>query len=152
MALEGEIPLVMQVSVGEPLNRTLQLSGVVRQEQEKGAYASGRPFDIFAGARIDIGSVKIFSNYFGRYSVSISSQNGGFLMHDSGSSKPGIPYCLILDSTRLLSHAGIFEYEMESKSEGFGTTRSMVLAIDALPEGLADGLYSDRLAFTLISR
>lgn len=151
--IAGDIPVVLQVSVGESLDTTLQLSGIVGPDAGRKSQDSDHPFFIGdEGLYINIGSLKIFSNHLGGYSISISSQNNGFLVRDSGGARTGIRYALLLDGHLIHSESGVFEYEMGGKSEGRGSLLQLDLLIDDVPAGLQNGRYSDWLAFAMTVR
>jgi hypothetical protein len=151
--IEGNIPLILQVSVGESRDATLLLSGIVGPDASIESGSSNHAFfPIQGNLRVNIGSLKIFSNYPGNYSISISSQNGGLLTRDHGDAGMGVQYDLMLNGRSLHSESGLFEYEMRGKSDGGGSYVSLDAWIGDLPEALQNGRYSDRLVFSLTVR
>ena len=148
--IEGNVPLVLQVSVNESKDATLQLSGLTGSTEGRQSGNSNHSFfAIHSDLRIIIGSLKIFSNHLGNYCISISSQNGSMLRRDNGAAGTGVRYDLLLNGQVLHTESGLFEYEMSGKSDSGGSSLWLSLLIGSLPEGLQDGRYSDRLSFTL---
>jgi len=147
------VPVLLEISVDQPLNSALLLSGRYgSNEINEGHFPGQRIFEIRKDSHIQLGPANLFSNINGRYCILITSQNDGILEHDPEFPDRAIPYKLLINGTSISSKAGRFEYETFGKSVGGGTSFDVAIDFGEVPDGLPAGIYSDRLAFSVVAR
>ncbi|HWP67909.1 MAG TPA: hypothetical protein VN437_01320 [Rectinemataceae bacterium] len=147
------VPVILKISVDHSWNTTLRLSGIYGSAGIYTNQSSGqRFFEIRKAARVDLGAANLFSNVSGKYCIVAASQNGGKLGHDAGNADRAIPYSLLVNGTAVASSNGLFEYQTFGKSTGSGTLFDVGIELGEIPEGLPEGIYSDRLVFSVEMR
>ncbi len=133
LVLKGTVPAVLEIDVtGNAAATTLPLDTVVTGSNE-----------------ITVASVNEKSNSSTGYDVSISSDNGGFLVHETvGSSK--VAYGITYDGAAVnLASGETFQNPSSSYADVDKDVVVNSLAGSANYAGLLEGEYQDTLTFTI---
>lgn len=146
------VPPVLKLSLDFSQGSTTNLVGVIPSGDASASQLpanEGSSFVIRAGARINVGNARLFSNIKSSYTISVVSANGGELRDPAGNPGSGIGYELSLGDMPARASGNTFSFLASGKSVRGGTAMSVALNIPQVPAGASSGVYSDQITFSI---
>lgn len=148
------IPPILKLSIDNTINNAIAIAARYVSPDTNVPQTPVPPsgffiFDMKPGAVFPIGTIRVFSNMIGFYSVRIETTNHGQLTAMDGQNTARVPYSILLGAATLGSDSGDFLYQLSGKTDQEGDEFLLSLALGAFPENLPSGIYYDKLILSL---
>lgn len=148
------VPPILKLSIDNTINNSIAIAA---RYASPGTNLSQTPipssgfsvFDLTPGAVFQIGTIRVFSNMIGSYSVRIESVNRGQLTAMDDQKIIAVPYSIRIGAATLASVSGDFLFPLSGKTDQEGEEFLLSLALGAFPENLPAGIYYDKLILSL---